>query len=1048
MSLRAASFVATALLLAGPSLATPFISETVDQGAAGIEKMSLAIDSRNYPHIAYYDFSPADLKYATRRGATWVLETVDAVGVVGNYPAIAMDAQDGPHISYYDGTNGDLKYAHRTGSGWITETVDGAAANVGEYSSIALDAQGVVCISFYDVTNLDLKFARKESGVWTIETVDGGGAVNVGTYTSLALDAKGYQRISYYDATNGNLKFASKPGSGGFWTLEIVDATNIVGDYSSLELDAQGIPRISYHDLTNQDLRYASKLGGIWTNELVDGSPTTGLYSSLALDAQGDPLISYFDSGLGDLEFASKSGSTWTLESVDIIQTQGWWSSLALDRQGNPSIAYRNTTNGHLRFAESAVLLLSPLGGETWAAGSQQTVRWKGVGPVSILLSRDGGASYANLMTGVTANDVTLTVPDVTTGEARIRISRSSPFSTSDSPGDFTIAADLVSPWWSETVDYSVGAGEYGSLALDPNGRAVLAYYRSGPGDLMYGTRSGDFWTLETADGAALNSGNYNSLAIDELGNPHISTFDNDNLNLRYVTKSGGVWSADIVDAPGITGVFSSIALDRQGNPRISYWDQTNGELRYAEKNSGIWSLVTVDGVGVVDVGAYSSLELDSRAEPHIAYYSNTDGDLKYARRINGVWGTPEVVDGIGINAGPYASLELDQNDDPHIAYFRGDIGDLRYAVKRGGTWSIELVDETGTVGAHCALALSAAGEPHICYRDDGSQTLKFATRRAGLWRTETIDGVAGSGLWSSLALDAEGNAHVSTYNSALSHPYYVSSAVQLSEPSPGSTWPVGSTRAITWKGHGRVDVALSSDGGASWQTLASGVSGNEYRLVVPHTPTRFAQIRIARAVPPSTSVTPGLFTIQTSIALLSFAAQAAVAGGVDLSWRTDPGPADLSGYRLERERPEGGWSMLVSLTRATSHHDPDGGAGSRYRLNAVNGLGEELLLGEATLAPARPLAAWPVPYQGGEMIVSFATPGGLGGGRGPAEVCLYDLAGRLVRVIATGDFAAGYQLTRWDGRDSHGASVGVGLYYLRARSLGHDELMKVAVLR
>ena len=67
-----------------------------------------------------------------------------------------------------------------------------------------------------------------------------------------------------------------------------------------------------------------------------------------------------------------------------------------------------------------------------------------------------------------------------------------------------------------------------------PPWRPNIAYFLSGVADLKYAVRAGDTWTIETADGAALNSGNYNSLAIDELGNPHISTFDNDNLNLRY----------------------------------------------------------------------------------------------------------------------------------------------------------------------------------------------------------------------------------------------------------------------------------------------------------------------------------------------------------------------------------------------------------------------------------------------------------------------------------------------------------------------------------
>jgi hypothetical protein len=116
--------------------------------------------------------------------------------------------------------------------------------------------------------------------------------------------------------------------------------------------------------------------------------------------------------------------------------------------------------------------------------------------------------------------------------------------------------------------------------------------------------------------------------------------------------------------------------------------------------------------------------------------------------------------------------------------------------------------------------------------------------------------------------------------------------------------------------------------------------------------------------------------------------------------------------------------------------------------LTAINGLGEELVLGEASLLPVAPLAAWPLPYSGGELHVSFASPGGLGGGAGETSVELYDLSGRLVRTIARGPRTAGYHSATWDGCDEGGHAAGSGVYFLRARSLGHDERLRVLVIR
>jgi hypothetical protein len=78
---------------------------------------SIAVDSAGGVHVAYCEYTGEyNLNYVVKPAGstTWMLQTVDPGGAnvnVGEYASILIDQSDVVHIAYYDRTNHDLKYA-------------------------------------------------------------------------------------------------------------------------------------------------------------------------------------------------------------------------------------------------------------------------------------------------------------------------------------------------------------------------------------------------------------------------------------------------------------------------------------------------------------------------------------------------------------------------------------------------------------------------------------------------------------------------------------------------------------------------------------------------------------------------------------------------------------------------------------------------------------------------------------------------------------------------------------------------------------------------
>lgn len=82
-------------------------------GAHYVRQAKITSDTQGGLHVSFYDVNGVNLMYAAKPAGQdeWAIQTVDYEGQVGSYNSIVVDPNNDVHIAYYDGSNGDLKFA-------------------------------------------------------------------------------------------------------------------------------------------------------------------------------------------------------------------------------------------------------------------------------------------------------------------------------------------------------------------------------------------------------------------------------------------------------------------------------------------------------------------------------------------------------------------------------------------------------------------------------------------------------------------------------------------------------------------------------------------------------------------------------------------------------------------------------------------------------------------------------------------------------------------------------------------------------------------------
>jgi subtilisin family serine protease len=127
----------------------------------------------------------------------------------------------------------------------------------------------------------------------------------------------------------------------------------------------------------------------------------------------------------------------------------------------------------------------------------------------------------------------------------------------------------------------------------------------------------------------------------------------------------------------------------------------------------------------------------------------------------------------------------------------------------------------------------------------------------------------------------------------------------------------------------------------------------------------------------------------------------------------------------------------LIATGDVVAYDEPIGPKVNAYRA-VTTGL---VAVGDA--APSRLALYAPAPNPSLAIArLSFTLPES-----GPVELAVFDAAGRRVRTLALGDFAAGMHQANWDGTDESGSRAGAGLYFARLTQAGHSRTTRIVRL-
>lgn len=253
--------------------------------------------------VVHHDNS--GVHFSERIGGVWQTAQVSPEGSQRE-PSLSFLPSGEPVVALHMWGDHSLVLATRTAGSWVSETVD-ASGDVGQYVDVEVGLDGRIVLAYWsdDGAGGSLKVASFD-GAWGITTVSG--AVRSIDGVALELGTDGLARVAFFDAQGAPSLASEDPGGG--WQVDAITAAGFDNPHGiDLDLDSSGRASVFFGAGGTPDPWCWADLQETWlAEETSAGWLLTGMGHgvgdngiAMALDNNDQPVAAWNDRFAQDL---------------------------------------------------------------------------------------------------------------------------------------------------------------------------------------------------------------------------------------------------------------------------------------------------------------------------------------------------------------------------------------------------------------------------------------------------------------------------------------------------------------------------------------------------------------------------------------------------------------------------------------------------------------------------------------------------------------------------------------------------------------------------